>query len=564
MLVDVRGRILAKNIAATNLIAERASCDAPLSLSDLTNNSGAELENLLRSCLAGRPPAPLGLIWQPNALKSGPVQVEGFPYFGESPGQAELVVLRLAAPNDSIPDAENRKRFTPVSSTSVPASLELEQARRRLRYQANHDPLTGLPNRALLNDRLEKSLQRARRSKLQIAVLLLDLDEFKIINESQGHETGDKILKQTANRLQARIRAEDTVVRLGGDEFIVLMDSVVKETDAALLADQLLAAIVEPFPVGRREFMLSASIGICVYPRDGDDVATLMRNVDAAMFQAKALGRGRYYFYSQRLTKDAERRVQMSIEIKRALDKNEFLVYYQPQTDLETGKWSGVEALIRWQHPREGLVLPHRFIYLAAQFGLIRRLSEKVLREACEQWVKWNSRGLKLERMAVNLSGHQIDDPNFSERIAAIISESKCPPSRLELEISESYVTRDFESTVRGLRELRKLGVKLSIDDFGAGHSALGYLKKLPLNTLKIDRSFVRDLPSDANDKAVVNSLVILSKSLGLTVVAEGIENVDQETFLRSIGCDFGQGHYYCKPVAADKFFSLAHDISTS
>jgi len=428
---------------------------------------------------------------------------------------------------------------------------QIKQSQERLDYMAHYDVLTGLPNRLLLWDRLEHAMQRAARNDRQVAVLCLDLDRFKDINEGLGHLVGDALLSRVAERLVGAVRRQDTVARLSGDEFVVILEGINSSDEAAHLAEKLARVLREPFSIEEHELSLGASIGISLYPHDGCGADALLKQADAAMYRAKAAGRGSYQFFSQDMTAQAFERVVMENQLRRALAQEELLLHYQPQLDLVTGAVVGLEALLRWQHPEQGLVPPGRFIPLAEETGLITPIGEWVLRTACAQAQDWRQAGLPFGRIAVNIAGPQLQREGLSNTVRAVLDETGLPPACLELEITETLVMRQVERTIDWLQALQALGVMLAIDDFGTGYSSLAYLKRLPVDKLKIDRSFVRDLPGDENDAAIARAVIALGHSMHLTVIAEGVETAVQRDFLRESGCDQAQGFLYSQPLPA-------------
>lgn len=435
----------------------------------------------------------------------------------------------------------------------------VKESEQQLEFLAHHDPLTELPNRLLFNARLEHALERANRDGSKLAVLFLDLDQFKNINDSLGHTVGDGLLLQVAQRLRTQLREEDTVARLGGDEFTLLLEGLASVDQASRIAEKLVAAFKEPFKVEGQTLHVTASIGISISPGDGRDTGTLLRNADAAMYKAKERGRNGYQFYSIEFTNSALRRVVLENRLREALSREQFLVYYQPQLDLVSGKLIGAEALVRWKHPEEGLIPPDQFIPLAEETGLILPLGEWVMGQACRQMQRWLEQGFPLEAMAVNFSRKQLVQDDFLERVRRILEVSRLPANFLELEITESLIMEQTDEAMHTLDSLRRLGVALAIDDFGTGYSSLAYLKRLPITTLKIDRSFVRDVPGDANDVAIIRAILALAESLQLFVVAEGVETREQAELLASLGCQQAQGYLYSPPVSAAEFETLLH-----
>ncbi len=430
----------------------------------------------------------------------------------------------------------------------------IKQSQAKLDHLAYHDPLTGLPNRLLFVDRLEHALKHAKREKRQVALLFLDLDRFKNINDGLGHPVGDGLLIEAAKRLMTVVRTEDTIARLGGDEFVVIVERVTKSEDAAILAQKLVEAFQEPIKVDEHELLVTMSIGIGMYPSDGDDVPTLVKNADAALYRAKEEGRNCFQFYTADLTANVFERLAMETALRSALKKNQLVVYYQPVISLKTGNLIGAEALLRWQHPEDGLILPEKFISLAEDTGLIISIGAWVLREACKQAKSWRDDGYEFEWIAVNVSGLQLQRGQFVDVVKQILDETGLEGQYLELELTENVLMQNTENAIVVIEQLKEMGVKVAIDDFGTGYSSLSYLKKLPIDKLKIDKSFVCDITKDASDEAIARAVNALAKSLKLKVVAEGIESIQQEEFLRLLDCDEGQGYLYNKPVSVTEF----------
>ncbi|MEW5757468.1 MAG: EAL domain-containing protein [Pseudomonadota bacterium] len=431
----------------------------------------------------------------------------------------------------------------------------LKQSQQQLDFLAHHDPLTQLPNRLLLNDRLDHALHRAHRDGHQVAVLFLDLDRFKNVNDSLGHPVGDQLLVEAANRIKQIIREDDTVARLGGDEFIIVMEDIQEVQHVAVLAQKLMTAFAKPFHVKGHELHLTLSMGVSLYPRDGQDSATLIRNADAAMYRAKEEGRNDYQFYTASLTAAAFERLTMESALRQALGAGQLVVHYQPQYHLPSGRLCGAEALVRWLHPQLGLVMPDKFIPLAEDTGLIVRLGDWVLAEACRQARSWQAHGLK--RISVNVSGIQFQRGDIVSSVVQALEESGLEARHLELEITESFIMQKADWAISMLDTLKAIGVTIAIDDFGTGYSSLSYLKRLPVDKLKIDRSFVRDIPQDANDAAITEAVLALGRSLQLDVVAEGVETVEQQEFLRALNCHEVQGYLYSRPLPVEAFESL-------
>ena len=430
----------------------------------------------------------------------------------------------------------------------------LKHAQARLDYQAHHDPLTGLPNRTLFESRLLAALNSQQENGGQGAVLFLDLDRFKHINDSLGHPVGDLLLKGIAVRLREQLRDIDTVARLGGDEFIILLPGLQQPSDAEHIAQKLLNCFTAPFQAGEHEFFISASIGTSLYPQDGCDVATLVKNADAAMYRSKAKGRNRVESYTRDLTAQASERVALEHELRRAIERNELSLSFQPKFSLADNRLVGAEALIRWTHPTFGDVPPEHFIPLAEENGMILQIGDWVLEHACRQLSEWNDAYESLGPLSVNLAGAQLRQPNLLGRIEQLLREHHLKPGLLQLEITENFIMSQAEEALAVLHQLKKLGVQLAIDDFGTGYSSLSYLKRLPLDFLKIDQSFVRGLPDDPHDVAIVRAIIALGRSMQFTIIAEGVETLAQQQFLAEEGCEQIQGYIVSLPLCAEEF----------
>ncbi len=423
-----------------------------------------------------------------------------------------------------------------------------------LEHQASHDTLTGLANRHLLNDRIDQAIARAKRSHQSVGVMLLDLDHFKHINDAYGHSAGDTLLKDVAQRLQRCVRETDTVSRLGGDEFVIVLGDLPQPDDVDVVADKVFAALAHPIPVCEQDVFVAASIGISIYPRDGEEGEILLRNADIAMYRVKEYGRNAVRQFTPEMGTTAIGRLDMAGALRRGLERNEFILHYQPKIELDTGRIVGCEALVRWQHPKIGLVHPIEFIHLAEETGLILQLGEWVLREACRQQVAWLKAGLPLLKMAINLSARQFREEGLAERISSIIHETGVNPQHLTLELTESMVMQDVGNAQTSLRALKNLGVAISLDDFGTGYSSLSYLRRFPIDELKIDRSFILDIHSNTDDTAIATAVVAMAHSLGLRVVAEGVEEIGQANMLKQLKCDEVQGYLYGRPLGAEQF----------
>ncbi len=431
---------------------------------------------------------------------------------------------------------------------------EIKRANELLDHQAHHDYLTGLPNRLLLEDRLRGALLRGQREETQVAVLFLDLDRFKNINDSLGHHVGDRVLCEVAERFSALTRESDTVARMGGDEFLIVLEGIHDAAMAARIADKILDDLRANPVTLEQEFFVCASIGISLFPQDGADSVTLIKHADAAMYRAKERGRNTYEFFSNDLMQFSLDRFKMETDLRRAIERDELIVYLQPQFSLKTGELLGAEALVRWKHPQQGLVAPERFIPLAEESGLIVALGEWVQHTACRHWAEWAQAGLNPGVLSINVSGVEFRRGHIEDTVRKVLDATRLPPELLELEITESAIMSQAETSIRVLYGLRAMGISLAIDDFGTGYSSLAYLKRLPLNKLKIDQSFVFGLPGDAEDCAIVRAVIALAHSLQLKVIAEGVETEQQREFLAREACDEMQGYLRGNPMPAADF----------
>ena len=429
-----------------------------------------------------------------------------------------------------------------------------------LEHQANHDSLTGLANRNLLNDRIEQAIAWAKRNGLVMGVMLLDLDHFKLVNDGSGHLVGDALLKEVAKRLTACVRETDTVARLGGDEFVIVLTDLPQPDDVAQVAEKIQSALARPVELVGREAFVTASIGVSIYPRDGDHGEILLRYADIAMYRVKEHGRNSVRQFVPEMGSSAITRLDMEGAMRRALERGEFLLHYQPKIDLTTRRIVGVEALVRWQHPQIGLVHPIEFIRLAEETGLILVLGEWVLAESCRQQVAWRAMGLPPLKIAINMSARQFRQDDLAQRVAAIFSQTCADTSRIILELTESMVMHDVDSALATLRALKALGVSLSLDDFGTGYSSLSYLRRFPIDELKIDRSFISDIHTNTDDAAIAGAIVAMARSLGLLVVAEGVETVEQAEALSMMRCDQVQGFYFSRPLSAEACTALLQE----
>lgn len=434
-------------------------------------------------------------------------------------------------------------------SNQVSQFIERKRAEEALRFIAAHDSLTQLPNRNMFNDRLRRAVGHAARYQRGIAVLFVDIDRFKLLNDTLGHSAGDAMLVACAKRLTESVRDSDLVARLGGDEFVVMLENLSAARDAIVVAQKILNGLSRPFMIERRELVITASVGIATFPDDGLDAGTLLKNADIAMYRAKEQGRNNYQFYSAQMNKHSFERLAMETSMRRAVERKEFQLYYQPKVDLQTEAITGVEALVRWNHPDWGMISPVQFIPLAEETGLIVQIGEWVLETACHQIKKWCDQGLPPIRMAVNLSPRQFAQESLLKDIAAVIARSGASAETLELELTESLVMQQPEHAAQTLRRLKAMGISIAIDDFGTGYSSLAYLKRFPIDFIKIDRSFIKDVPADPDDIAITKGVIALGHGLRLKVVAEGVETEEQRQFLKSNECDEIQGYLYSKPL---------------
>jgi diguanylate cyclase (GGDEF)-like protein/PAS domain S-box-containing protein len=448
----------------------------------------------------------------------------------------------------------NRKTGEPLALATVSRDItERKRHEAQLLYQATYDILTGLPNRNLLNDRFTQAIAIENRHHNFLCLMLMDLDNFKIVNDTLGHAVGDVLLQDVAGRIQAIVRKSDTVARLGGDEFVVVPVNISSSQDAAKVAEQILTTLSRPFSIDGREIFLTVSIGIAIYPHDGDSLDHLLKHADVAMYHAKSLGKNNYQFFTAEINNRIHERLAMETLLRRALERDEYLLHYQPMVDLKSGRVVGVEALLRWQPEGEGLLFPDRFIPLLEETGLIIPVGEWVLRTACSQLHEWCQAGHDL-RLSVNISSRQFRSGTITERIIEIVRDSGCSPGQICLELTESIIMHDSDEIIQKLVLLREMGFSLSIDDFGTGFSSLSYLKRLPIAELKIDKTFVSGLPANVSDTAIVTTIIHMAGSLQMNVVAEGVETAEQLRFLSENGCSRAQGHYFSRPLPPDEF----------
>jgi len=458
--------------------------------------------------------------------------------------------------------ASKRDRFgKPLYDISIVEDISArKRAEERIQYLATHDGLTGLPNRAMFGQLLTLATETARRYDRKLAVLFIDLDRFKIINDTLGHEAGDVLLREMGARLKECLRASDVVARLGGDEFVVLVQEIADIAQVTTVARNILSTVMKPVMILGQECRVTASIGVCVHPEEGQDDQAVMKNADMAMYLAKEEGKNNYQFFSNRMRAHSIERLALETNLRCALEQNEFSLHYQAKLNFRTGAITGVEALLRWQNPQLGAVPPAQFIPLAEETGLIVPIGKWVMRTACEQNVAWQKAGLPSVGMSVNLSMRQLNDEGLVREIESVLSDTGMDPGLLEFEVTESMIMNNAERAVKVLTAIKALGVRLAIDDFGTGYSSLAHLKRFPIDTLKVDRSFIREVPGDPEDRAIAEAIIAMGKTLSLTVVAEGVETPEQQAFLRDRACDEMQGYIFSTPVAAQDFALLLRE----
>ena len=488
-----------------------------------------------------------------QAFAASPVMAKGVDERSEISGRRKDGSLFPARASISKLVEENGMTFTVILHD---VTLQ-KQNEERIRYLAHYDALTGLPNRVLFNDRLEQAIAEAERRGRLVGLILLDLDRFKTINDSLGHGAGDALLQNVARRLVGSVRRDDTVSRLGGDEFAIILADLAQPGDAARVARMILDGFVPPFTVLGRELFMGASLGISLYPLDGSEIDVLLKNADVAMYRVKETGRSAYQFYEPAMTALAGQRLALENDLRRAVERGELRVLFQPQEAMASGRLEAFEALVRWHHPERGLVPPTEFIPLAEETGLIVQIGEWVLEHACACSKAWQDAGLPPARVAVNVSSRQFLRSNLPEIVAGALRTSGLDARWLELEITESMLIQDEEAAIEVIRHIQRLGVNFSLDDFGTGYSSLSRLKRFPLATLKIDQSFIAGIPDDPGDAAIVRAIVAMGRGLGLRVLAEGVENQAQWDFLRAAGCDVIQGYHYGEPLAPDEVARL-------
>jgi len=442
--------------------------------------------------------------------------------------------------------------------TDLEESLKiLSNQKIQLAYQENHDSLTNLPNRILFLDRLKQAIQIGKRYNNYLAVLFIDLDHFKEINDSLGHNIGDKLLVEVAKRMKSVLRVSDTLSRFGGDEFTIIVNYINKVEDLSRIIQTIMDLFKKPIKIENNTLYVNMSIGISIYPNDAKEVNDLLKHADAAMYKAKESGRNTYCFYDEDMTKKAFDRIFLETSLREALVKDEIVVFYQPQVDASKNELVGMEALVRWNHPTKGMIYPDSFIPLAESTGIIVELDRIVMKKSIKQFHTWKKEGLNPGKLSINLAVKQLESNDFLDFVKNILNSQKCTYSNIEFEVTEGQIMQNPEKSIKILNDINKLGISISIDDFGTGYSSLAYLKKLPINKLKIDKSFVQDLPSDLEDVAITKTIIRLCESLNLNVIAEGVETEEQKDFMLENGCKLIQGYFYSKPVSVEEITKI-------
>jgi len=534
--MNVQGEIFSYNLAVKNMFNyEDSDFDTLCFTNLLTDTYKNSYETYIKEYLSTGDTA---------VLNNGIREIEGSRKDGETfPIELSINDMKL----------NNKQLFVGVIRD---ISIRKQQ-QQQLKYIENHDILTGLPNRNLLKDRLKQSIRHSRRESWLMAVLFIDLDGFKRINDTLGHDVGDTLINMAASRLKLCVRKGDTVARLGGDKFILILENVSHVDVIATIANKIITSMNESFTLDNRDVFVTASIGITVYPDDANTIDDLLSYAEVSMYRAKTLGRNRFQYYATDINEFALERLELESKLHRALENEEFILYYQPQVDLTTGKISGVEALLRWQNPEQGLIAPYKFLPLLEETGLILPVGEQILEMACAQTRKWVEQGFTDIRTSINLSARQFEDPDLVDKIVKILLSQNVLSSNIELEVTESAIMADANTSREKLNALDALGISIAIDDFGTGYSSLAYLKQFPVDTLKIDRSFVMELEKHTDDQAIATAIISLARALNLQVVAEGVENREQLSILIGLNCDIMQGYYFSKPLPAEEITIL-------
>lgn len=435
--------------------------------------------------------------------------------------------------------------------------LHAADAERKIQHIAYHDALTGLPNRMLFMDRVGQAISRAQRESSQFALLFIDIDHFKVINDSLGHASGDHLLNIVSHRLKAVLRQSDTVARLGGDEFTIIVEDLVEAEFVGIVASNILTELEKPTIIDNKKVHISGSIGIALYPQDGDNFGSLLKNADTAMYKAKELGRKTFQFYAHEMSLKAMHRLDMENQLRNALDKEEFVVYYQPKINLKTNTCSGAEALVRWHHPDKGLIQPSDFIPLAEETGLITRLDEWVMMTACAQLKEWQVKNYAIDQMSINISARHFQEGGLVNFCKSLFEKIQIKPESVEVELTESALVKNYENAKNILDTIHNMGIRIALDDFGTGYASMSYLKEFPFDTVKLDRSFVHGIPNDKQNTAIVQAMIQLSDALDLSIVAEGVETEQQRIYLTENNCLYGQGYLWSKPIPAENFEKL-------
>jgi diguanylate cyclase (GGDEF)-like protein/PAS domain S-box-containing protein len=471
-----------------------------------------------------------------------------WPAGAKQPSDDDTVTVELNAMGLYRTTPDGKREF--IGSYGVARDIsERKRAEATIAFQAYHDLLTGLPNRTLFRDRLGQTIVHAKRHGQKLAVMFLDLDHFKMVNDTLGHLFGDELLQAVSHRLRGCLRETDTLARIGGDEFMVLLPHIQTQNNTATLAQKFITSLREPFHIEEHELFVSISVGAAIYPDDGETLDTLIKHADIAMYHAKDRGRNGYCLYSKALDESLSGQLDLRTGLRRALQRGEFEVHYQPQVDIPTGRIIGMEALVRWRHPEKGIIPPTEFISVAEESGLIGPISDWVLQTVCQQAHIWQQMALPPITLAVNLSSRQIEHPDFVDNFSQILRSYQLDGHRIEIEITESILMRDIEGCIVKLKQLSELGIEVSIDDFGTGYSSLSYLQKLPINTLKIDKSFIHDLNPDLGGSTIVSGIAAMAKGMHLNLIAEGVESIQQLDFLKTVGCDAYQGFLFSRPI---------------